>query len=274
MRNSLILLVLVLSFINCKNTEGPRYLKKGMYRAALVVEDNEELPFIFQVKDSVNLEIFNAEEVIKVENIKYEQDSVFIQAPVFEGYIGAKIDDNGNLTGHFNKESLGRVVPFTAEYKNDQRFKADKAVTNVSGIWETVFSQGIEGDEYIAKGIFEQKGNKVTGTFRTTTGDYRFLEGVMDGDVMKVSAFDGAHAFLFVAKVGDSTMTGQFYSGNHWKEPFVAKRNENYELPSPDSLTFLKEGYDALAFEFPDSDGNIISLEDDQFKNKVVVVQI
>ena len=32
-----------------------------------------------------------------------------------------------------------------------------------------------------------------------------YLEGVMDGDSLKLSTFDGAHAFLFIAKVTDST---------------------------------------------------------------------
>ena len=134
--------------------------------------------------------------------------------------------------------------------------------------------KGFEGDEYIAKGIFEQTAHKVSGTFRTTTGDYRFLEGVMDGDTMKLSAFDGAHAFLFIAKVTDSTMEGQFYSGNHWKEPFSAKRNANYTLPHEDTLTYLKEGYETLDFSFPDESGKMVSLENERFKDKVVLVQI
>jgi thiol-disulfide isomerase/thioredoxin len=96
----------------------------------------------------------------------------------------------------------------------------------------------------------------------------------MDGDSLKLSAFDGAHAFLFIAKVTDSILDGQFYSGNHWKEPFFAKRNPSYDLPNSDELTVLKEGYDRLEFSFPDEDGNMVSLEDERFKNKVVVVQI
>jgi len=91
---------------------------------------------------------------------------------------------------------------------------------------------------------------------------------------MKLSTFDGAHAFLFTAKVTDSTMDGQFYSGNHWKEPFVAKRNEAYELPSANELTFLKDDYDGLEFSFPDENGNIISLSDERYDDNVVVVQI
>jgi len=91
---------------------------------------------------------------------------------------------------------------------------------------------------------------------------------------MKVSAFDGAHAFLFTAKVTDSSLGGTFYSGNHFQEPFIARRNESFELPDSDSLTYLKKGYDKLAFSFPDIKGTLISLDDARFKNKAVIVQI
>lgn len=265
---------IILSIYSCTEKPKNTTLKNGKYRAVLEVQDKEELPFIFEVTSPSSLRLFNAEEVIETQEIEYRNDSVFIKTPVFEGYIAAKFDGD-YLKGDFIIESLDRVVPFSAEYNKDSRFEIkSKSLQNVTGIWEAVFSKGIAGDEYIAKGIFRQKGDKVTGTFRTTKGDYRYLEGVMDGDLMKLSTFDGAHAFLFTAKVTDSIMQGQFYSGNHWKEPFVAKRNATYELPSPNDLTFLKEGYDRVDFIFPDSSKELVSLKDDRFKNKVVIVQI
>ena len=271
--------LLALSMLSCKDDAktdavAANQLKTGTYRATLEVQDNEILPFIFEVKSPTSLQIFNAEEVIDVDEIEYRNDSVFITTPVFEGYIAAAFDGD-NLKGAFIKESLNRIVPLKAQFNTTNRFESgSKADSNVSGIWETVFSKGIDGDEYIAKGIFKQDGEKVTGTFRTTTGDYRYLEGVIQGNTMKLSTFDGAHAFLFTAKVTDSTMEGTFYSGNHWKEPFVAKRNPSYELPSANNLTFLKEGYDSIDFEFPNTSDELVSLKDEQFKDKVVIVQI
>jgi thiol-disulfide isomerase/thioredoxin len=266
--------LIVLVFYSCKEETKDQKLKNGTYRAVLEVQDNEELPFVFKVTLPTELQVFNAEEVIDVDEVTYRNDSVFISTPIFEGYIAAAFNGD-NLTGSFIKESLDRVVPFSAAFNVDQRFNVEsKPIHNVTGIWETVFSKDIEGDEYIAKGIFKQEGEKVTGTFRTTTGDYRYLEGVLDGNQLKLSTFDGAHAFLFTATVTDSTMEGSFYSGNHWKEPFIAKRNEAYELPSADELTFLNEGYEKLAFSFPDENGNLLSLNDERFKNKVVIVQI
>lgn len=266
--------LIILSIFSCSEDTKKNTLKNGTYRAVLKVQDNEVLPFIFKVKSPTELQIFNAEEVIEVDDVVYRNDSIFIKTPVFEGYIAA-VFDGDHLKGSFLIESLDRVVPFSATYTKDSRFdKKSKSSQNVTGVWETVFSKGIAGDEYIAKGIFRQDDDKVTGTFRTTTGDYRYLEGVMDGDMMKLSTFDAAHAFLFTAKVTDETMEGYFYSGNHWKEPFVAKRNEAYELPSANELTFLKEGYDRIDFVFPNTSDELLSLGDDRFKNKVVIVQI
>ncbi len=270
----IICFLFVVSAIAChKNTQTT--LSNGYYRITLDVKDNKQIPFIARVTSENTLEIYNAEEVIHVDEIQYKNDSVYIQTPVFEGYIAAKITKDG-FEGHFIKESLDRIVRVKAEKGNNIRFEiTDKSTpASLEGIWETVFSQNSEEDRYIAKGIFKQKGNQVTGTFRTTTGDYRYLEGVVNGHQFHLSTFDGAHAFLFTGTLTDSTLTGNFYSGNHWKEPFVAKRNPTYELPSAEGLTYLKEGYHKFSFSFPDENGNSISLEDEQFKNKVTIVQI
>lgn len=271
MRQLLVILILF-SVLSCQNNDT-EFLTFGNYRGELKVSDTQKLPFAFNVKDANTLEIYNADEVITVDEITYKNDSVYIKLPVFEGLLIAKIKDQ-TLNGRFVVEEKGREQAFTA-YKSQTRFdNTAKAEKNITGEWETVFSPNTEADKYVAKGIFKQKENKVTGTFLTETGDYRYLEGVINGDQLQLSTFDGAHAFLFTGTVTDSTINGQFYSGNHWKEPFIAKRNANYQLASANNLTYLKDGYDTLAFSFPDADGKLVSLTDDRFKNKVVVVQI
>ena len=278
MRFGLAILSALLLIVGCKEKEQTNNLSEGIWLVELNVMDNQELPFNLTVakKDdgSYKMQIYNAEEVIDVDEIEIKGDSIRMQTPVFEGYLAGTFTKN-KIQGQFIKESLDRIVPFTAVYGIEDRFpaKLKKTERNVTGIWETYFSPDLE-EEYVGKGIFLQEDSKVTGTFRTTTGDYRFLEGILDGDSLKLSSFDGAHAFLFTAKVTDSSMNGNFYSGNHFKEPFVANRNDGFELPNPDSLTFLNEGYDKLAFSFPDSHGNMISLSDKKYQNKVVIVQL
>lgn len=268
----IILLLITILILSCKQEQSTKFLTADTYRAQLQVDDNTTLPFLLKVKDANTLEIYNAEEVITVDEIEYKNDSVFIQMPVFESYIKAKIQDQ-QLTGQYITEGKDRSVPFTAAPAKTRFETTVKPNTTITGNWETTFSPNTD-DSYKAKGIFTQKGNTVTGTFRTETGDYRYLDGVINGNQMQLSTFDGSHAFLFTATVTDSTLNGTFYSGNHFKEPFTAKRNDDFTLADANTLTYLKDGYETLAFTFPDENGNLISLTDDRFKNKVVVVQI
>ncbi|MBC8756252.1 TlpA family protein disulfide reductase [Kordia sp. YSTF-M3] len=280
------ILFLGILLISCggkeKNTESSSTqgkesysLKDGSWRVALTLQDNKELPFIFSTTAN-GIEIHNAEERISVDDITIKDDSITIKMDVYEGVLKGKFTDATTFSGQFIKVSLDRYVPFTATFGETKRFSNIKgdAKATITGNWETVFSPDAEADRYIAKGIFKQNGNTVTGTFRTTTGDYRFLEGTLNGDQLQLSAFDGAHAFLFTATVTDSTMTGEFQSGNHWKEPFTAKRNETFELPDAKSLTYIKEGYDAFNFSFPDANNMMISLTDKELEGKVRIVQI
>jgi len=268
----MVFLLAVLLF-SCVENNGVKKLEIGTYRGYLVAQDHQEMPFIFEVISEHKLNIYNAEEVIEVDEIEYVNDSVYIKLPYFETLIAAKFEGN-NFKGQWIEEDRDRSVAIVAEYNKTQRFaetKTENAI-DVSGVWEVAFND--YGRRYPSKGVFEQEGNIVTGTFRTPSGDYRFLEGVVDADTLKISTFDGAHAFLFKAHVSDSTMLGDFYSGNHSKETFVAKRNANFELPDANTLTFINEGYDTFNFSFPDIEGNMVSFTDQRFKNKVVLVQL
>lgn len=268
-----LLLCIASAFLSCQEEIKPP--KQGVWRAVLEVQDEKELPFLFEWNANNTLTIINADERILVDDVVMKADSITIKHPVFEGVFKGIFKED-LISGDFIKPSLDRVVPFKMSYGNTARFETKKNTKdNVSGNWEMVFSAHSEEDRYIAKGTFTQtEDQKVVGTIRTTTGDYRYLEGVMDGKTLKLSTFDGAHAFLFEAEVTDSLLYGFFYSGNHWKEPFSGVRNESYELPDANALTFLKEGYERFDFSFPDTEGKIVSMNDDLFKDKVVVVQI
>ncbi|MBT8304144.1 MAG: TlpA family protein disulfide reductase [Bacteroidia bacterium] len=265
----------LLIFFSCEQNDHTK-LMPGHYRATLEVQDNKELPFNFKVTEDDMIEIYNAEEVIKVDEISYFNDSIRINFQVFEGYITGKFKDGKVTDAQYIKESLDRYVPVNFQYDISNRF-LDVKPTNldISGIWEMVFTEQ-DGSTFVGKGIFEQDFNKMTGTIRTETGDYRFLEGVVSGNQLKFSAFDGAHAFLFTAKIAlnGNGMKGEFYSGNHYKAIFKGKPNPDYELRNENELTFLKDGFDSIEFSFPDLDGNMVSLSDEQFQDEVVIVQI
>lgn len=268
--------LLIIAVVTLSCSQESTKPKPGPWRAVLQLDDEKEIPFLLEYKEDSTFVVINAEERIDIKDVSIKGDSIFISHPVFEGVIEGRFTQD-SIIGNFIQENLNRQVPIVITHGRQARFNVNAAPSSiVTGNWETVFSPNNATDKYVAKGVFEQKGNRVTGTFLTTTGDYRYLDGVIEDDSLKLSTFDGAHAFLFEAKVtqNDSMLQGIFYSGNHWKEPFKAKRNNDYQLPKADSLTFLKKGYDSLAFSFPNVKGDTISLKDKRFKNKVVIVQI
>ena len=224
---------LVILCASCKKEEAPK-LATGDWLAKIEVSESQQLPFEFTLSQNEEggyvMQAFNAEEVVTIDEFTFNGDSINIRMPVFEGHItGTYTTDR--ISGEFIEESKERRVPFVATYGKQDRFTVNEdAAVNLSGIWETYFDVNTE-DEYAAKGIFMQNGNRLKGTFRTKTGDYRYLDGVVTGDSMKLSAFDGSHVFLFLAEVTDSTLNGKFYSGNHSVEEFMAARNEAFELP-------------------------------------------
>ena len=264
----------ILSF--AQNENNSMKLKEGTWRAVLKIKEDIELPFNFQITKNAELIIQNTEEKIVVKDIVYNGSNVSIHLPVFSTYIEAVIQDN-NLEGYWiNPEKKDYKIPFFAQHGRSERFaKSEKtALGDVNGKWEVTFSPGTE-NEYKAIGLFKQQSHKVTGTFLTETGDYRFLEGQMEEASLKLSCFDAAHAFLFTANVKkDSITNGIFYSGKHWNESWIAVRNDNFVLSDSDTLTYLTKGYEKLDFIFPDENGKMTSLSDADYKNKAIIVQI
>jgi len=190
-----------------------------------------ELPFNFEViyenEESFYILIQNGTEKIRVDDITFgrdirtAKDTVLIQFPVYDSYIKAIYEENVMEGEWVVTNRPNYRIPFVAKHGMSHRFTTLRKdpVTDVSGKWEVSFSGTDSLDtDYKAIGEFDQKGNYLTGTFLTETGDYRFLEGTIQNDKLYLSCFDGAHAFLFEAKIAASdSILGSFRSGKHYR---------------------------------------------------------
>jgi thiol-disulfide isomerase/thioredoxin len=126
-----------------------------------------------------------------------------------------------------------------------------------------------------AVGEFSQSHDVVTGTFLTDTGDHRFLAGQVQGDVLHLSTFDGAHAYLYQAKLGpDGSLSGEYWSGLAYHEKWTAVRDAGASLPDAYKLTALRGGAKEFDFAFPDLQGNMVSSKDPKFRGKVLIVAL
>lgn len=260
-------------------------IKTGMWRGVLLLnpEKQLELPFNFDVKNTngkITLVIHNAQERIAVDEVELKKDSLNFKMPVFDTEFRTQLTEDGMMKGvwinHTKKEN--NTIAFTAQHGNKNRFivPTEKPHKFYDGKWETTFSPGT-ADSSKAIGLFKHVTGTsiVEGTFLTETGDYRYLEGTENNGKLYLSCFDGSHAFLFLAAHDErDIIKGDFYSGSTWHENWIAKRNDQFELQDPESLTYLKNPNEKIAFSFYNAKNEKISLSDAKYNNKAVIIQI
>ncbi|HTN08157.1 TlpA disulfide reductase family protein [Agriterribacter sp.] len=261
-------------------------LSAGQWRGELERTDGNNIIFNFEVSKNAGKPIIyvrNAAERLAVDDITVQDDSVFIRLPFFDSQFRAVFTNDKQLQGVWIKRLADRnlVMPFFAvnEGEKSYRFNAGntKPAANITGRWATTFF--IPGSERTVKavGVFNQAGTALTGSFLTPSGDYRYLEGVVDGDSLKLSGFDGGYAMLFTAKIDDAKKIsgGKYFSGAGIPREWEANKDAAAALAGNSSSGLLKQGTSPkLNFTFNDVDGKPVSVNEHRFKDKVVIVQL
>lgn len=268
--------VILLLTMACSGSEKT-WIHTGTWRAVLELQ-GQELPFTFDLEkkgDQYVAWIKNGQERLYLDEIKVTADSITMNVHIFDAVFKAAINGQ-ELNGLFIIQYADNYrVPFRATHGNDYRFTPTDTTASAldfSGKYAVQFFN--ENNTVEALGIITQKGNYAEGTFLTPTGDYRYLEGNVVNDTLWLSGFDGNHLYIFNAVKSGDTLSGIHWLGKSRNRKWTGVKNDLAKPPVSESLTYLKEGHKTLAFTFPDVNGNTISLTDERFKDKVVVVQI
>jgi thiol-disulfide isomerase/thioredoxin len=279
-RWGMVILFLFLSILwSCERSKevGDKIPESGVWRGILQMQ-GQELPFNFQVNHQgsiLEIVLMNGDERLRIDEVEVFKDSIRFPMHIFDTQIMATFSRH-SMEGHWQKNYLDDyIIPFSARYGESFRFTdhPQDPPYDINGRWEVYFLSG--SDSTLAVGVFRLEDQKLEGTFLVSSGDYRYLDGEMVGDSLKLSTFDGEHAYLFKAKmVSRDTLKGTYWSGKTWSQPWVGIRNPSISLPDPESLTFLKPGYDRIEFQLPDLDGRMVSLDDPTFTDKVLIIQI
>jgi len=216
--------------------------------------------------------VINGSERIRAAQYWDHADSLYISLPVFDSFLQLKWSDDA-LSGEFvDRSRTGHYRIAVSGQRELSITQPDRRALNISGRWRMTFSPTTP-DSSLGIGIFVSKGDSVLGTVLTPTGDHRYLAGTMRADSLFLSAFDGSHLFHYRFMIKGDSIRGRFYSGRHWQETLVGKRDSLARLPPADSITYLRPGTQ-FSFSFPDGDGNIVSLADARYLGRAVVVQI
>ena len=276
----LILSVLGLSSFRAhsKNISSILKPKNGLYRAEIKAFGGNTIPFQFLIQEKSGkqeLVLINAEERIKSAGFLIREDSVIITLPFFDAELRLRILSD-KLEGNWVRylPAGNRYYPMLAMANGAPRFKeTEKAKVKVSGLWDIQF----KGYHHPDVGEFNQEENgRVTGSILSVTGDYRFLEGRVNGDSLYLSTFDGAHAYFYKARVNavnHSLENGEFYPLNNPPVSFSGQFNPNAKLPDVYSVTKMKAGVDTLGFHFKDIKGMDYTYPNAYTKNKITLIQ-
>ncbi len=208
----------------------------------------------------------NGEERIAIE-VGWQGDTVRLRFPPYDSTITAERGEDGGLRGEWHKRrGTGEAtrMEFVATRGDAPRFAdstrppADAA--GIDGRWRVQFAK----DRYPAAATLAAgpDGN-ARGTFETTLGDYRYLAGHWSGARLRLSCFDGAHAFLFHAELDrEGGLAGDFWSSDQWHEEWNAQRDPDAALPDAFALTHATDLVPAKELRFTAVDGGEVALGD------------
>jgi len=275
--NSILVLLLFGLITSCH--PGVKPLKEGLWRGVFTLPGNE-IPFAFEVKgksaDSTTVFLINGTDRFELKNITYANDSVSIPIDLYSSVLKGKLTENtieGQLV-KINTDKPVAGVPFKAEFGDLPRFPKSSEAPSVllTGTWDINIIAKSDTDRTV--GNFVQKEALLSGSILTTTGDYRFLEGAVQGKKFALSAFGGSTPYLLKGEFAtDSTFTGEFITPRSTSK-VEGKRNPKAALPDPYTASHLKEGFSSIEFSFPNLEGRQVSLSDPIYKGKVVIVTI
>jgi len=280
---SAILMLSGISAVSAHDNPKPKFIKEGKWRGEFTVSESK-VPFNFELKGKdpqhAVFTLINGSRRDIFHVAPLGTDSIYIKMNTYDAALVAAIKDDGSLSGEYRSlvpGFRGNSLPFTAEYGKDYRFvepgKDVAPAADLTGKWEinTYSKEAVPASIALLK----QDGNKLTGVVMTVVGDTRELEGTVQGNEFALSGFTGPSPIIIKGKINDDgSISGEQGFGIYKNLKFDATKKAEVELPDPYKLTFLKEGYKKLDFSFPGIDGKQVSLSDDKYKGKVVIVEI
>ncbi len=249
MRATILLWCLVASgmLAGCSDPDPPL---SPSYRVVLQAEGGE-LPFRMDVVGAEDggvpdhVLIHNGEETLRIDDVTLTRNPLTLEVyfPHYDSTLTLSADNmNGGLGGAWVKPRAGGKVAILLARASagdaGVRFEPHPSgVVNAAafdGRWRIDF--GDEGGQGV--GVFEVGDDGgATGTIMTPTGDYRYMAGRADANMIRLSAFDGGHAILVRASLqSDGSLLGDTSWGNWGIETWAATRDDGAALPDPASL--------------------------------------
>ena len=252
-------------------------LKSGKWRGEIVYE-SKDVPFIFEITpsggDVPEITLMNGLERRKITNATIVGDSIFIPLDPFDVTIKATFSAM-SMNGEYVKHYRNARMPFKAFYGRERFIKmSTKPSVKIEEKWKMTFSPDSPSMSN-GVGLFKQVGDRVTGTVLTMTSDYRYFDGIIDGDSMKLSSFDGAHAFMLLGKkTAFDAWEGKIIFDNNYAENWVATYDAEFDLGDPFEVVKIKKGIHKPYYDLLGAGSGRDAIDPSKYEGKVLLVQL
>lgn len=273
----------------------------GWWSGALVIPAGD-VGFGLDLKlrgNAVSGEIVNGTDRMAFTGGSFDGTALVLKLDYYDGQITAKFEDaeRTRLVGEYVRQTrsgIGRYQFHAARGAKDDHSKgaAPSGGLDISGDWVMTIrdkdgkAQEVDDLTFTAVGAGADRAF-VTGTIIPVSGDYGLLAGTIVNDSapgkrprFRMSRFDGIHVTLLTGEsLADGTLAGELASGLTYRANWTAVRKDRVaagEAAPPDaySLTTVKDRNEPFAFSLPGVDGKPVSLADERFRGKVVLVDI
>jgi thiol-disulfide isomerase/thioredoxin len=234
----------------------------------------ESLPVVMKIQQKekkLTGYIVNSSETLNITGM-ISENTFHLDFQTGYAQIVGKLIDN-KIEGEWirtNKEDYsvkfsGNKTSYDGLYK---KYERSPSLMNLAGKWKVE----LEKDKF-GLGVFSQKGSRVQGSILTTTGDYRFLDGYLKNNELKLTGFDGVFSFIINLVVKEGKLKGMMYSGKSYAREISAIRDESFDLEDATLITkSLSEK--PIGLKVKTLSGALIDLSKGDYQGKAKVIQI
>lgn len=245
--------------------------KAGVWRFELKYP-TVSVPFLLELEPQRRgwmATLIRGKERVEIKDLKVAKGKWIVPLGTYQNYLEFSSISSTLIRGHFVKpaRSPAERIPLEGRHGAFRRFEGSvkKSDVNLSGKWSLELVDG-SGEKTEAVLLLDQSGSSLQASIMTPTGDYGYIDGIVDGDEFKTAAFDGVFNFVFRGRLEGEKLVGELVGKTSTR--FTATRNEKAALPDPTTQTQV----DAIDFTLPTTDGKKVSLKD--YAKKPVIIQI
>jgi thiol-disulfide isomerase/thioredoxin len=240
---------------------------KGTWNAMVMAEDREiGFQMKFETKaGKLRAAVMDGDRPIWSTSAVFAQGKLAVKWDFYASSLEA-LSQGGELKGTYTRRTRRGPVSRAFLARRAVAAKAGAAKSPFDGDWVLTPEGGGNG----MKARFQMSGGKLTGTVLRIDGDFGTLAGTVSGKQATLTHFDLVRATQVTLAMDDAGKLSGVIDG---RTKFTGVR-EGASMPDPSTVTRVRDANEPFRFTAKDLEGNTVTLADERFKGKAVLITI